>query len=100
MNRRLLIILLSAFVIAAFSTYLVYKMVGSRISASKPQALTSLVAVNKPMQIGTILSDQDLTTIQVATVPTGAITDKKNAIGRGVISALVQGEPVVDSRLA
>ncbi len=100
MNRRLLIILLSAFVIAAFSTYLVYKMVGSSIAKSKPQALTTLVAVNKPMQIGTIISDQDITTIQVATVPMGAITDKKNAIGRGVISALVQGEPIVDSRLA
>ncbi len=100
MNRRLLIILLSAFVIAAFSTYLVYKMVGSRISASKPQALTTLVAVNKDVKIGTILSDADLTTIQVATAPQGAITDKKNALGRGVISALVQGEPVVESRLA
>ena len=100
MNRRLLIILLSAFVIAAFSTYLVYKMVGSRISASRPQTLTTLVAVNKDVKIGTILSEADLTTIQVASAPQGAITDKKNALGRGVISALVQGEPVVESRLA
>lgn len=100
MNRRLLIILLSAFVIAAFSTYLVYKMVGSSIARSKPQTLTTLVAVNKDVKIGTILSNDDLTTIQVATAPQGAITDKKNALGRGVISALVQGEPVVESRLA
>ncbi|MGB6193321.1 MAG: Flp pilus assembly protein CpaB [Terracidiphilus sp.] len=100
MNRRLLIILLSAFVIAAFSTYLVYKMVGSRMSASRPQTLTTLVAVNKDVKIGTILSEADLTTIQVASAPQGAITDKKLALGRGVISALVQGEPVVESRLA
>ncbi len=100
MNRRLLIILLSAFLIAAFCTYLVYKMVGSRISASRPQALTTLVAANKDVKIGTILSDADLTTVQVASAPQGAITDKKNATGRGVISALFQGEPIMDSRLA
>lgn len=101
MNRRLLIILLSAFAIAAFSTYLVYKMVGTRLSASKPQPSTRLIAAAKDIKIGTILQDSDLTTIQVVgSTPQGAILDKKNAIGRGVISALFTGEPIVDSRLA
>jgi pilus assembly protein CpaB len=101
MNRRLLIILLSAFVIAAFSTYVVYKMVGTRISASKPQTSTRLVAAAKDIKIGQILQDTDLTTIQVVgSAPQGAITDKKNAIGRGVISNLFAGEAIVDNRLA
>jgi pilus assembly protein CpaB len=101
MNRRLLIILLSAFVIAAFCTYLVYKMVGTRLSASKPQTSTSLIAAAKDIKIGTILQDSDLTTVQVVgSAPQGAILDKKNATGRGVISALYAGEPIVDSRLA
>lgn len=101
MNRRLLIILLSAFVIAAMSTYLVYRMVGARLSASKPMLTTQLIAAAKDIKIGQILSDADLTTIQVVgTAPQGSITDKKNAIGRGVIANVFQGEPILDSRLA
>jgi pilus assembly protein CpaB len=101
MNRRLLIILLSAFVIAAISTYVVAKMVGTRLSAAKPLPSTRLVAAAKDIKIGTILAPADLTTVQiVGSAPQGAILDPKNAIGRGVISSLYAGEPIVDSRLA
>ena len=101
MNRRLLIILLSAFVIAAISTYAVWKMVGTRLSASKPQTSTRLVAAAKDIKIGTILAPADLTTVQiVGSAPQGAIVDPKNAIGRGVIANLFQGEAIVDNRLA
>src|ERR1700691_5438843 len=101
MNRRLLIILLSAFLIAAASTYLVWRMVGSRMSASKPQATTSLVAAARDIKIGMILAPADLKTISVVgTPPPGSILDPKNAIGRGVISNLFAGEGIVDNRLA
>jgi pilus assembly protein CpaB len=101
MNRRLLIILLSAFVIAAISTYLVWRMVGTRLSASKPQPSTRLVAAAKDIKIGTILAPADLSYIQVVgAAPQGAILDPKNAIGRGVIANLFAGEAIVDSRLA
>ncbi|HTB97237.1 MAG TPA: Flp pilus assembly protein CpaB [Terracidiphilus sp.] len=101
MNRRLLIILLSAFVIAAGSTYLVWRMVGTRISASKPQPSARLVAAARDIKIGTILAPADLTTVAiVGTAPQGAITDPKNAIGRGVIANIYSGEAIVDNRLA
>jgi pilus assembly protein CpaB len=101
MNRRLLIILLSAFVIAAFSTYVVWRMVGARLSVAKPQPSTRLVAAAKDIKIGMILAPTDLTTIQiVGAAPAGAILDPKNAIGRGVISNLFTGEAILDSRLA
>ena len=101
MNRRLLIILLSAFVIAAGSTYLVWRMVGMRVSAAKPQPSARLVAAARDIKIGTILAPADLTTLSiVGTAPQGAITDPKNAIGRGVIANIYNGEPILDSRLA
>ncbi|HUB30969.1 MAG TPA: Flp pilus assembly protein CpaB [Terracidiphilus sp.] len=101
MNRRLLIILLSAFVIAAISTYVVWRMVGARLSVAKPQASTHLVAAAKDLKIGMIIAPADLTTIQVVgQPPTGAILDPKNAIGRGVISSIYSGEPILDNRLA
>ena len=101
MNRRLLIILLSAFVIAAGSTYLVWRMVGMRVSAAKPQPSARLVAAARDIKIGTILAPADLTTLSiVGTAPQGAITDPKNAIGRGVIANIYNGESILDSRLA
>jgi len=101
MNRRLLIILLSAFVIAAISTYVVWRMVGARLSVAKPQASTNLIAAAKDIKIGMILAPADLTTIQVVgQPPQGSILDKKNAIGRGVISNIYAGEPILDNRLA
>jgi pilus assembly protein CpaB len=101
MNRRLVTILLSAFVVAALCAVLVYRLVGMRIAASKPVASTRVVAAVKDTHIGTVLAAPDLTTIQiVGAVPKGAILDAKNAIGRGVTSTLYAGEPIVDDRLA
>src|SRR5580698_10767707 len=101
MNRRLLIILLSAFVIAAISTFVVWRMVGARLNvAARPQT-TSIVAAAKDIKLGMILAPADLTTLEVVgQVPQGAILDKKNAIGRGVIANIYSGEPILDSRLA
>jgi len=101
MNRRLLVILLIAFVIAALSTFIVVRLVGSRLAASKPTPATRLVAAAKDIKLGTVLASADLTTIQiVGTAPQGAILDPKNAIGRGVIANVYAGEPILDSRLA
>lgn len=101
MNRRLLIILLSAFVIAVICTYVVVRMVGVRMNIAKPQATTSIVAAAKDLKIGMILAPADLTSMQiVGQLPQGAIMDKKNAIGRGVVANIYSGEAILDSRLA
>ncbi len=101
MNRRLLIILLSALVIALISTYIVYRMVGAKLNVAKPQATTSIVAAAKDIKLGMILGPTDLTSLQVVgQIPQGAILDKKNAIGRGVISNIYSGEAILDNRLA
>ncbi len=102
MNRRLLIILSVAFVIAAMSAILVWKLVGSRLAASRSAPTTShLVAAAKDIKIGTVLAPADLNSIDVVgSAPQGAILDPKNAIGRGVIANIYAGEPILDSRLA
>lgn len=101
MNRRLVTILLAAFVVAALCSVLVYRLVGMRIAAAKPQPSTRVVAAATDIKIGTVLSAPDLTTVQIeGTVPKTAILDAKNAIGRGVTSQLYAGEPIMDDRLA
>ena len=100
MNRRLLIILLSAFVVAAGCSYLVFRVVGNRLAASQRRS-TSVVIAAADIKLGSVLRDVDLTTTEmVGTLPKGVILKKQDAIGRGVISDLYQGEPILDSRLA
>jgi pilus assembly protein CpaB len=100
MNRRLLNILLIAFVIAAGCSYIVFRLIGSQISGPKPTT-TRMVAAAADIKLGTVLRDTDLTTIDVVgTPPKGAILKPENAIGRGVISNLYIGEPIVENRLA
>ncbi|MCU1248000.1 MAG: Flp pilus assembly protein CpaB [Edaphobacter sp.] len=100
MNRRLLNILLIAFAIAAGCSYIVFRLVGSRLSGTR-QTSTHVVAAATDLKLGTVLRDADLTTIEITgTLPKGAILKKENAIGRGVISNLYLGEPVLENRLA
>jgi pilus assembly protein CpaB len=101
MNRRLVTILLAAFVVAALCSVLVYRLVGMRIASAKPQPATRVVAAAADIKIGTVLSAPDLTTVQIqGTVPKNAILDAKNAIGRGVTSPIYANEPILESRLA
>ena len=100
MNRRLLNILLIAFVIAAGCSYIVFRLVGNRLSGTR-QTSAHVVAAATDIKLGTVLRDADLTTIEITgTLPKGAILKKENAIGRGVISNLYLGEPVLENRLA
>jgi pilus assembly protein CpaB len=100
MNRRLVSILLSAFLVAAGCSYLVYRVVGNRLGAVQPKSTRVIVAAND-IKLGSVLRPADLTTGEiVGGLPKGVILKVQDAVGRGVISDLYQGEPVLDSRLA
>jgi pilus assembly protein CpaB len=99
MNKRLLTILLLAFVIAGACAFLVYRVIGNRLGASGPST-TRVVAAAADIKLGTVLTAANLTTIDVGSVPKGAITDPKIAVGRGVVADIYQGEPILDNRLA
>jgi len=101
MNRRLLTILVLAFFVAAGCSLLVYKIVGSRVAVARKASTVRIVAAASDIKLGTILTAANLTTIEVAGVlPKGAILKPEEAVGRGVISDLYQGEPILQERLA
>jgi pilus assembly protein CpaB len=102
MNRRLLTILLVAFVIAGLCALGVYKIVNSRITASKPVPTTRVVAAAEDIKLGAVLGPSDLTSVEFSggSAPKGAILKPADVIGRGVISDIYQGEPILESRLA
>src|SRR5579863_8782844 len=101
MNRRLVAILLAAFVVASACTYLIWRLLGNRMQASHQPATTRVVAAGADIKLGTVLTQANLTTVEIAgPLPKGAILKPENAIGRGVMSDLYQGEPILESRLA
>ena len=101
MNRRLLTILLVAFAIAGICAFLVYRVVAVRISADKPVSTVTVVAAAKDIPLGTVLQQTDLSTMTIAgTLPKGAILKPEQALNRGAITQIAQGEPVLESQLA
>jgi pilus assembly protein CpaB len=69
-------------------------------AAAQPAATRVIVAA-RDLPIGTVVRDEDITTGSwVGSVPKGAIVSKDAVVGRGVVSSLYQGEPILDTRLA
>ena len=103
MNRRLLTILLLAFVIAVACALGVYHLIRGQMGAAQPAASSRVVAAAQDVKLGSVLDASSLTTIQIeGAAPKGSILekDKSKVIGRGVIADLYQGEPILESRLA
>jgi pilus assembly protein CpaB len=101
MNRRLMTIFLVAIVIASACCWLVYRIVNVKMSASKPLSTTQVIAASKDIPLGAVLTTPDLTTMTLSgTPPKGAILKQEDAVGRGVITNISQGEPILDSQLA
>jgi pilus assembly protein CpaB len=101
MNRRLLTILLLAFVIASACGFLVWRLVGKQLNATKTVPSTHVVAAASDIKLGSVLTAANLTTIEITgALPKGALLRPENAIGRGVLSDLYAGEPIIEGRLA
>jgi pilus assembly protein CpaB len=101
MNRRLSTILFLAFVVAAISSYLVYRIAGRQMHPIVAPATAKIIIPARDLQIGTIIKDADLSSGEwVGPLPKGALVSKDVVVGRGVVSQLYRGEPIVDSRLA
>jgi pilus assembly protein CpaB len=101
MNRRLITIFLVAIAIASAACWLVYRIVNVKLSSSKPLSTTQVIAASKDIPLGAVLTTADLTTMTLTgTPPKGAIVKQEDAVGRGVITNISQGEPILDSQLA
>ncbi|HEY3628854.1 MAG TPA: Flp pilus assembly protein CpaB [Terracidiphilus sp.] len=98
MNRRLIPILFIATLIGGACAFYAYHIAGSHMAAP---ATVRIVAAKENIKIGTLLTSANLSTIEIAgALPKGAIVKSENAIGRGVVSNLYQGEPILEDRLA
>ena len=102
MNQKLMGVFVVALAIAGGCAFLVYRIIGGHMAAAAhPVSTTTVVAAAHDIKLGVLLTAADLTTAQiVGPPPQGAVLKPADAIGRGVISELYQGEPIFKDRLA
>jgi pilus assembly protein CpaB len=101
MNRKLSSILLLAFVVAAISSYLVYRIAGRQMHPALGPTTIHIIVATRDLPVGTTIRDADITTGQwIGPLPKGAFLATKEVVGRAVVSNLYEGEPVLESRLA
>jgi pilus assembly protein CpaB len=100
MNRRLLLILILALIGGASASYLVYRLVGDGAGpAATP--LAQVVVATRDLQIGSLIGPADVQMGPWAgTLPKGALSKLDQALNRGAIANMYQGEPILAERLA
>ena len=101
MNKRFLMVVAFALVVALGASYVVFQQLEKGIrSAASARAAKVLVAA-KDLPIGTLLQADDLKLVEWAgATPAYAVVNAKDAIGRGVIANIYAGEPLHPMRLA
>ncbi len=103
MNRRFASVLVFALVVAAATSALVYHLVVINVAAAsrRPVASQKVLVAAHTLVVGTLIQDADLSWVNSASESSGqVITDRQQAIGRGVISTIYEGEPISSGRLA
>lgn len=102
MNRRLLSIFVIAFGVALIFTWVVYRKVNNQPAVAKQGPTGTVFAAAKDIPLGAVIQPADLKQISVdaGDIPKGAITKQENAVGRGTLSEIYQGEMITDNRLS
>jgi pilus assembly protein CpaB len=101
MSKRLLSVLAFALVVSLGATFVVYRLVSSRMSTSAKPATTQVMVAARNLPVGTMIGESDLKVGEWSgSVPALAVMKKEDALGRGVVASIYEGEPLLESRLA
>ena len=101
MNRRILIIVLCALVVSVCASYLVYRAVSSHATTSASPHTVQLIVASRDLEVGTLVHNGDLKTAAwIGPLPKGSAQGRDAFVDRGVASAIYEGEPVTENRLA
>jgi len=101
MNQRLFSVLIFAFVVSAGASLLLYRLIASRVTANAKQPTAQVIVAARTLGLGTLLRDSDLKMGDWSgALPQGALLRKEDVVGRGVMAAIYDGEPIVENRLA
>ncbi len=101
MNKRLLSVLFFALVVSLGASVLIYRLVKSQMSTTAKPATTQVIVAARNLPVGTMISNADMRAGEWSgSLPANAVLKKEDALGRGVVASIYEGEPLLDSRLA
>jgi pilus assembly protein CpaB len=101
MNKRFLTVLIFALGVSGVATFLIARVIQGRFSASKQETGTQILVAAHDMGVGTLIKEGDLKSAAwTGPVSPQAIVKPDEIIGRGVISNIYAGEPIIETRLA
>ncbi len=90
-----------ALVVSLGASVLIYRLISSQMSTSAKPATNQVMVAARDLPVGTLISDADVKIGEWSgPLPSNAVLKKEDALGRGVVASIYQGEPLLDARLA
>jgi len=100
-KQRLVFVVLFALVVAGAASAVLYRLISSQLEANKVPATGKVLVATHNLVSGDLIKDADVKVVDWnGPLPQGVITKPEDALNRGVIEAIYQGEPVVENRVA
>jgi pilus assembly protein CpaB len=101
MNQRFISVLVFAFIVAAGASLLLYRLMAARVPAKGATPTTKVILAARNLELGTLIRDPDVKVGDWSgNPPPGSVLKKEDVVGRGIIAATYEGEPLLESRLA
>jgi pilus assembly protein CpaB len=100
-KQRLVFVILFALVVSGAASAVLYRLISAQVAANKVAPSTKVVVANRNLSSGDLIKEADIKLVDWnGPVPPGAVGKPEDAINRGVVESIYQGEPVVESRIA
>jgi pilus assembly protein CpaB len=100
-KQRLVFVVLFALVVSGAASAVLYRLISAQLAASKVAASSKVVVATHNLPSGDLIKEAD---VKIADwngpVPVGAITKTEDALNRGVLEPIYQGEPLVENRVS
>jgi pilus assembly protein CpaB len=101
MNQRFISVLVFAFIVAAGASLLLYRLMAARVPTKQNLPTQKVIMAAHNLEVGAMIKDSDLKVGDwTGTLPPNAMTKKEDVVGRGVVSTVYDGEPILENRLA
>ena len=101
MKQRLVFVVLFALVVSGAASAVLYRLISAQLAANKAAASTKVVVATHNLAGGDLIKDADVTMADWnGPVPAGTITKTEDALNRGVLEPIYQGEPLVENRVS
>jgi pilus assembly protein CpaB len=100
-NKRLISVLVFALIVSAAASYILYRVISTQFANNQKAPANRVLIATHNLDNGALIKDVDVRMADWGgPVPTGAILKNEDALGRGVVAQIYEGEPILDSRLA